>query len=244
LIKAYTSLEIIKIIVFSTILATLALSVLVTAANKVNAQADKNGIFPIDSKPYGKVYSDWTIDWWKWFLSFPNDRNPSVVNDNTGKLCSQGQNGPVWFLPTMFNGRAERTCNIPSDKGIIIEVYAGECSYIEYPQYKTESELRSCAGGQIDKTTSLDVSIDGKKIPDLRKYRVQSPLFDVTFANNNAFGKGGGPTKAISDGYWLILSPLSLGKHRLDVSGSSIDLTSGAPQNAATVVTYNLNIIK
>ncbi len=227
------------------ILAMLALSLsLFLTAHKVFAQADKNDIFPPQSRPYDKTYADWTIEWWRWLLSLPNDRNPSVVNDNTGKLCSQGQSGPVWFLPTTFNGRAERTCNIPSDKGIIIEVYAGECSYIEYPQYKTESELRSCAKGQIDKTTSLDVSIDDKKIPDPRKYRIQSPLFDLTFVNNNLFGKSGGPTKAISDGYWLILSPLSPGKHKLYISGSSMDFTSGAPQNAATVVTYNLNVMK
>jgi hypothetical protein len=234
-------LLIIIIITLAAIVATIALSALVTAPKAI-AQADKNGIFPVESKPYGKTYADWTIDWWRWLLSFSNDKNPSVVNDNTGKLCSQGQSGPAWFLPTTFNGRADRTCNIPSDKGILIEVYAGECSYIEYPQYKSESDLRSCAKGQIDKTTSLDASIDGKKIPDLRKYRVQSPIFDLIFANNNLFGKASGPTKAVSDGYWLIVSPLSPGKHKLYVSGSSIDFTSGAPQNAATVVTYNLNV--
>src|SRR5690242_6912625 len=59
------------------------------------AQSSPN-VFPIDSKPYGKTYGDWSTVWWQSILSIPIDKNP--LKDNTGKDCSQGQSGPIWFL--------------------------------------------------------------------------------------------------------------------------------------------------
>ncbi|MDQ6865384.1 MAG: hypothetical protein M3044_16350, partial [Thermoproteota archaeon] len=29
------------------------------------------GIFPVDSKPYGISYPDWTVKWWQWADSIP-----------------------------------------------------------------------------------------------------------------------------------------------------------------------------
>ena len=34
-------------------------------------------IFPIESKPYGLSYGDWSVRWWKWLLSIPKSDNPS-----------------------------------------------------------------------------------------------------------------------------------------------------------------------
>jgi hypothetical protein len=124
-------------------------------------------------------------------------------------------------------------------------VYKAECSYAEYSQYKTESELCNCAKDQTDNVISLDASIDGIKIDNLKqKYRVQSQLFDVMFPNNNVFGVSAGPSKAVSDGYWVILQPLSPGRHEIHFSGSAVDFTSTAPMNFATAVKYHLKVSK
>lgn len=199
--------------------------------------------FTTNLKPFGNTYGEWTSKWWQWALSIPTEKNPT--KDNTGVNCAIAQNGPVWFLAGTFGGSVDRTCNVPAGKAIMFPVYNAECSYAEYPQYKTESELRNCAKDQADKVTSLVASIDGIKIDNLKqKYRVQSQLFDLMFPNNNVYGVPSGPSKAVSDGYWVILQPLSPGKHEVRFSGSSIDFTSSAPMNFATEAKYHLNVSK
>jgi hypothetical protein len=232
--------------------AFIALGVLVLAVAlslheilpKVAAQKqDASGsIFPPGSKPYGKSFGEWSANWWQWAVASPSDKNP--MTDTSGKICQEGQGGPAWFLAGTMGGAANRVCSVPSDKAIVFPVQTAECSSAEYPQYKTEPDLLRCAKDQIDKVSSLDVVIDGKKVPDLRKYRAQSPLFGLTLPNNNVFGKSAGPTKAVSDGYWLILSPLSPGSHDIRFSGTMVDFTSAAPINYATAVTYHLNVGK
>jgi hypothetical protein len=225
-----------------TIVCLILASVLETLPGAA-AQSDiVNGIFQPGSKPYGKTLADWSTAWWQWSVSVPSDKNP--LNDKTGKNCQEAQNGPVWFLGGTFGGSADRTCNIPSDRAILFPVYNAECSTAEYPQYKTESDLLKCAKDQIDKVTSMDTSIDGKKITDLQKYRTQSTLFQLTLPKNNVFGTGPGPTNSVSDGFWLLLSPLSPGSHQIHFSNSAVDFTSSAPMNFASAVTYHLNVSK
>lgn len=231
--------------IYCAILSALVLSVSMMFPI-VLAQTNNNGhsFLAPGSKPFGKTYGEWSAAFWQWIISAPSDKNPSNVNDNTGKYCSKGQSGPVWFLPLVFSGDAVKTCNIPSGKTILFPVVVGECSTAEYPQYKTESELRKCAKDQADKDTSMDATIDGKKISDLQKYRTQSPLFQVNFPNNNVFSAAAGPSNAVADGVLLLVSSLPPGKHQLQVSTRTVDFTSSATVTDAGTTTYNLDVMK
>lgn len=203
---------------------------------------DTNGVFAPGSTSYGKTYGEWSAAWWQWTTALPSDKNPS--NDNTGKYCAAGQTGPVWFLGSTPSGAAERSCTIHSDKAILFPAVTYECSTSEFPQYKTESDLRKCAKELQDKVTAVDVTLDGKKINDLQKYRTESPLFQLNLPKNNIFGTAAGPTKSVSDGIWLMLHPLSQGAHEVRFSGSAVDVTSAAPMNFAFSVVYHLTVLK
>ena len=63
-------------------------------------------VFPVDAKPYGKSYAEWSAIWWQWLLSIPKDTSPA--GDTTGKNCGTNQQGPIWFLAGTFGG-ADRT---------------------------------------------------------------------------------------------------------------------------------------
>lgn len=205
----------------------------------VKAQ-DTDKVFPIDSKPYNKTYGQWSSNWWKWAVSIPTDRNP--LKDTTGQYCDEAQSGPIWFLAGTFGGAVERTCEIPAGKAIMFPIYNAECSTVEYPELKTESELRNCAKTQLDKTTSLEATIDGVKIPALEKYRAVSPMFNLILPEDNVFGLQPGTTPSVADGTWVILKPLSLGKHEIHFSGSSVDFTPSGLINFATEANYDLNV--
>lgn len=195
-------------------------------------------VYSIDSKPYGTSYGQWTGKWWQWMLSSPQNVNP--LTDQTGKNCGQNQNGPVWFLAGTTGGQATRSCNIPASKSILFPIINSECSYSERPTLKTESDLAQCAKLQNAATTNLQVTLDGVNIQQLDKYRITSPLFNLTIPANNVFGSPVGTTQAVADGWYVFLHPLTLGKHELHFSGLTPANPTTGTNNYSLDVTYHL----
>jgi hypothetical protein len=206
------------------------------------SQAQSNSSLPISvgSKPNGIPYGDWTGKWWQWALSIPLKDNPQ--NDPTGKNCGLNQTGSVWFLVGTTGGLAERECPVPTGKSILFPIITAECSYIENPDLKTETALKSCVKSQIDQVNNLQVTVDGVILQDLKKYRIQSPIFNINFPQDNIYGVSAGPTKGVSDGYWIFLEPMSPGKHQIYFSGSAVDYTATGTQNFVTGAKYNLTV--
>jgi hypothetical protein len=208
-----------------------------TSINNLQADSINAGVYSLGEKPNGLTYGNWTAKWWQWFVSIPQDVNPA--GDFTGKYCGQNQNGPVWFLTGTFGGTAERTCEIPAGKAILFPLLNTECSYLENPELKTESELLTCAKQAQDSgSITMSATVDGTQLKNLEKYRVESQLFDLAFPENNVFSVAPGKTKAVSDGFWVFLEPLPSGNHEIDHSGSVLD-PSGA-NNFNTQAKYHL----
>jgi hypothetical protein len=205
----------------------------------VSAQAVKPAIFPPESTPYNITYPEGSVRWWKWALSIPEENNP--ITDQTGKNCGINQQGPVWFLTGTAGGSVVRDCTIPSGKAILVSPLNAECSFAEFPTMRTESELLACAKYPND--VQIYVSIDGTKVQDLDLYHVPSQLFNVTLPQNNIFGAPGGPTQAVSDGWWIMLKPLSTGTHTVHLSGIVLDNPVTGTQSFAVEVTYNLKVL-
>jgi hypothetical protein len=204
------------------------------------SSSNNQNVFTIDSKPYNLTYSEWTAKWWQWAFSTPKQVNP--VLDEDGKNCAQGQSGPVWFLAGTFGGSVVRECTIPAEKSIMFPILNSECSYAEFPNLKTESELRDCAKTFQDQVTQIEATIDGVGLQGLEKYRVQSPLFNLTLPENNALGIQVLSTQAVSDGNWVFLKPLTPGKHEIHFRGSSVDFTTTSTNTFATETTYHLTV--
>jgi hypothetical protein len=196
------------------------------------------GVYSINSKPYGVSYGNWTAKWEQWLLSEPQVNNPAT--DQTGKNCGQNQKGPVWFLAGTPGGAATRTCTIPAGKAILFGIINAECSYSERPTLKTESDLAECAKVQNNPSTNLQASVDGVNLQQPDKYRVTSPLFNLTFPVNNIFGSPVGTTQAVVDGWYGFLQPLAPGKHVVHFSGLTPANPTTGSSNYSVDVTYNL----
>lgn len=100
-----------------------------------------------------------------------------------------------------------------------------ECSFAEL-KVKTEEDLHTCAREDESSNPGLFLSVDGKEFKDLGKYRVHSRAFDVNLPENPIFGEPGS-TRAVSDGYWVILEPLTPGKHDIRFKASLTNPTTG-----------------
>jgi hypothetical protein len=171
----------------------------------------------------------------------PEEGNPMV--DDTGEDCANNQTGPVWFLAGTGGGAVTRECTIPSDKGILIPIINVECDSAS-GSGDTEAELRSCAKADQDTVIAKEITIDGVNVGNLDSYRFQSPLFNLTFPENNIAGIAPQTTKAISDGYWILLEPLSPGSHEIHVKAALGDPTAIGTTSFALDVRYLLTLVE
>lgn len=176
-------------------------------------------LFETDSVPYGVTFSEWTIRWWRWLLSSPMEINPAM--DDSGKYSEIGQDNPcVWFLAGTFGGSANRSCDIPAGKGILMPIINYECSFADEPSIKSEHELELKCKKEIDDIKNLTVTIDNIMLNNLERYRVRSPIFAINLQEKNILTANSGSTKMISDGYWIFFRPLDIGNHKITSYGS------------------------
>ncbi|MDP9287455.1 MAG: hypothetical protein M3P08_04575 [Thermoproteota archaeon] len=215
-----------------------AFALIMTSVSQISLADNINTtVYSVDSKPYGMAYTTWIDKWWQWLVSIPQSSNPA--NDATGKNCGLGQNGRVWFLAGTNGGSAERTCVIPAGKAILFPVINSECDFISMPNIKTDTGLVACATA-TDTVSNMQTTVDGLNLQQLEKYRVTSQPFTVTFASNNVFGYKPGTTSMASDGFWVFLQPLVIGKHEVHFSGLSAGNPTTGTQNFATDATYHI----
>jgi hypothetical protein len=185
--------------------------------NKVSC----NGLefFSTDSKPFGRSYAEWTARWWQWVLSIAKTDNPLV--DQNGENCANNQSGPVWFLAGTLKGPADRSCTIPADKAILFPVINVEASVAE-GDGKREEELAARVKFEMDQITDIRAMICETNLDELKQYRIQSPLFNLTLPADNVLGLPAQTTEMISEGYWLFLKPLEPGNYDLYSFGSCL----------------------
>jgi len=204
---------------------------------QVFGDAENPGIYSADSNPYGDTYPVWTAKWWQWFIGIPNSEQPFA--DTTGAKCNTNQTGPVWYLVGSA-GRVERNCTVPSGKAILFPILNTECSYSETPTIKNKEELRNCAV-EANNDAVLSASIDSRNIKNIDKYRITSDLFNVSYPSDPVFPTNSNSSKAVSDGWFIMLEPLKPGQHEIKFSASQVGSQSTG-ESTVMDVTYHLTI--
>jgi len=93
----------------------------------------------------------------------------------------------------------------------------------------TEAELRATAQYLENHAQNMTCSIDGQVVRNLTGNRVQSPLFTIgPLPDNNVFeasgvtAPAGTTTSSVSDGVFVMLAPLSVGRHTIHFTGSLV----------------------
>ncbi len=202
--------------IFAVILSICATSAL---SDEYNA-----GVYPVDSKPFGHSYGEWSGNWWKWFSLIPLNMNPTT--DQHGENCNVGQNDPNMFFLGLTQGEpsVDRTCTMPAGKSIFIPLLANNCDYSEVSQKgKTNDELAACAKELSDPSPRglvMSLVIDGKPVSNLEHYRSESPPFNVTYPENSIYQKENvtaGTYPSVVNGYFVIHEPLPTGLHEITI---------------------------
>jgi hypothetical protein len=188
------------------------------------------------TKVLGKTYGEWSALWWQWAFSIadiPEGTHPINVAEGPAD-CNLGQQGPVWYLagtgnkiPVDFDGNlgiqsAERSCSIPRAKALFFPIV--NLSFVNEDEGATIEEKRALLEDFVSQSggCQLEVYLDGEPIFTNDKVRTQSPPFFIEAIEGNVFDIAVGTVdpEVISDGFWVMLPPLSPGEHELRFKGS------------------------
>jgi len=173
------------------------------------------------SKPFGRSWEGWVINWWKWCSPQPYATNPA--SDKDGKFCHINQtNRNVWFLAGTFGGSAVRRCVIPVGKSILFPIITNRISYAEHSYLKTRKELQTYAEADLDQASEYWAEVDGIRLSNLDHYRVRTPLFSFCLPPDEMQNINKKDCKAVSDGYWVFLHPLNSGRHTIEFVGEKL----------------------
>lgn len=217
---------------------------------QVSASADRGSAnhgplaFAPEAHPYGRNMIQWSEDWWKYILSIPTAKNPEL--DTTGVDCRVDQHGDVWYLALVGTGSVTRTCRIPHDKallvnlsGILNDYPCPDTSFHPARGQSLQDFLTQGAIQTVDLVNGLTLTVDGREVPNLFSYRYTSPLFYFTGNTTLQTSLDGCITgrrqPGVSDGYYVMLHPLSSGSH-------VIVFTSSDTHNNYSSVTYKLTV--
>ena len=119
-----------------------------------------------------------------------------------------------------------RSGTIPAGKAILTPLYGvlndypcPDPNFTPAPGQSLQDFLTEGARELLDQTLiGLEVEVDGVSLHNLFSYRATSTLFDITFDPSLKFldpCATGSAQRAVSDGYWIMLAPLSVGTHTI-----------------------------
>lgn len=164
----------------------------------------------------GKTWAEWSIVWWQRVLALPREKSP--LYDTTGQFTMEGQKGNIWFLYDTIEGSAKRKCTIPTGKYLFFPV-------INAFMTSEEDKINAVRLSLIEIVNNAGIRIvklDGQLIVVKQDYRLTTPPFRFKLPGNSAntlFPDLDSNQVGLAEGYWLMLKPLSPGKHSLQITG-------------------------
>jgi len=184
-----------------------------------------------DLTPFGVSYGAWTVEWWRWAMSFPPELSP--VNDETGKYANSGQPRDVFFLAGKFgnenNRFPRRRCVIPHSKSILLPTLNCQANLLEDSDLSTADAIREHVKKDINTIIKNNCYVNGIRIPSIR---IPSDpfVFSIKLMKEFEGNMHLESTLAAADGYWVFLKPLPVGEYEINFRGSCEQgrLSSGA----------------
>jgi hypothetical protein len=219
-------------------------------------------LFSKDSSPYGIPFSEWISKWWQWHVSLQNKVDPLDINNlslihpresYSPEKCGWNQNNQnVWFLAdgrslglSEFSNPEIRECVVPQGKSLLVQIYGGGCDFSE--GWTTEEELYNCVNIGLD-TVKFSAKVDGTEVMSSNNrddYLPDPYLYNITFTSDNIYDAPPGTYKAMANGYFIFLKPLSVGKHTIEFNEAYFKPGfEGQPssENRLSNVIYNITV--
>ncbi len=183
-------------------------------------------VFPHTAHPFGKSYTQWTVDWMHEFMTDDCDHNAWL----NPQYVLFHQNGPVYFMAGLSAQGASADITVPHGKAILFPLVnflndhpCPDPNFQPDPGQSMEDFLKNgnaTFSGVTDfmaLVTNTSVTIDGSPVSNTTNYQFISNLFNFTGNPDLATCFDGcitGESQAgVAGGYYIMLKPLSKGVH-------------------------------
>ena len=218
--------RVLAVVAFAGLLSSLATTARLAAdhadsSGREEAGPAQPGVLPLQAKYKGLTYGDWLALSWQAVFAVPVEAGGHPLI--TGGAVGLNKGMVSLWAPVVAAGSPRVTIPVTIAPGqhLSVGMISVECSVAEPPPFhgEDEAELRACANGLLDLASDLYVAIDGRPVQNPDAYRTESPLFRYgPLAESNFLGlPAGTQSDAVAAGYGLLLSPLSVGVHRITV---------------------------
>ena len=162
----------------------------------------------------GTTQAEYAARWWQWARRVPPGVQP--FQDPTGAQCGLNQQGDVWFLAgTAGTADIVRHCTMPTKTYVFLPII-NMIGNAQPGSPMTCEQAKAFARANNDHLAGAEVSIDGKPVEDISRFRVASDCFD-SFKFARYLSQADSYFPSATDGYWLMLRPLPAGLHRIRV---------------------------
>ncbi len=195
------------------------------------------GIVVPGSVVEGKSIAGWTGDWWNWAVKEGFATNPMV--DTTGAFANLNQTDPIFFIAGNLGDNAPyvRNFTVPTNKYLLVPIV----NYVFWAPEDgaDEAAIRQIAKLNVDTINALTFEFDGAPLANPFNHREASPAggFQLNFgALLGDIGLSDMTRLAVSDGYWVMLEPLSAGNHTIRTSANQ-------PGQFTTDLTLNITAV-
>ena len=214
-------------------------------------------LFSKGESPFGIPYDAWVEKYWNWTASIPIDQETNTfagIKEN-GCLIHE-EDSVVMLVDPAVGGKINQVCEIPAGKGILMNIWSGECD-AAMPENEGASfeKISQCARGfDLGKIKGL-VKVDNTPIAklDVVDYstsvmenvtEIYTKLFNIYLPNNTHIPTVKyGTFPAAVHGWFLFLKPLPSGEHTIYIQ-NIVDPTtlSGATNINRAEITYHLGV--
>lgn len=177
----------------------------------------------------GRDLSALAVSWWQWLMSAPDGSD--ILADNSGDLCSLGQEGDIWYLAGSYESdKVTRRCVVPQGKYIFVPV--ADTMLWDSADGQDCSLLQADVKIAADTARNLYLELDGRKIENFSALRA---------APRQCFSLPHETDIYASDGYWVLLSPLPKGSHSIRF-GNKMGDDGETTENSAQNIEYQLEV--
>ena len=182
--------------------------------NVLAIESIEDYVFEPGSEPYGRTYGEWEAKHWELHVNLPPDQSPaSPTYKPTECLLLKDEN--MTFLSDFYSEIEYRNYNCEiSQTPIPIPALTEGCSYGEF-ENPNDKIIEDCIKSH-NPYAVVKVTIDGKEIPDIDRFRITSDWFILNVTQeDNPYDIKLGSHKAKIDAIMPIVKPLPPGEHEI-----------------------------
>ena len=192
-------------------------------------------VMPAHEDFRGKDLQQWAIEYMRWHYSWTSPQCFNAVDDRDGSRCgfNQPEDSPVFFFASCDYSRSPETvvsrtlCTVPEGKAIMVPIgFIGDDNAgLREDEQRSPDELEENVDELHETMRNLALIADQNEVEDLSQYSVGPTAFAYNVGATPNWHSCNGFRIANTTidpsyfaGYFALIAPPTLGKHRLQYS--------------------------